>query len=255
MPEESIEDLFATGADSADEEVEEEIDENPEEEATSTIPPENTNRLTTGIDALDRNLAGGLPPGRLLTFLAPADTQSELLVKQLAAEHDCLYLSTLRPKWEVEEEVSDFVQRALADRSVVNNVKIEQLKSGDRLDDARQHIQDISDPSIVIVDSINELEDTETDRYVRFLDNVKERLWETGSVGVFFGIESQEVPKNRSITLRRADMIWQLRRSVSAQDIEHLLVISKFRSGRALSEPLKLELTDEVGVDTSRDIA
>lgn len=210
------------------------------------------NRLTTGIDTLDRHLQGGIPPGRLLTIVAPADTQSELLVKQLAACHDCLYLSTLRPKWEVEEEVADHVQTATRGEG---SVHIEQLNPDGRLDDARRYVEEIEDSSIVVIDSVNELEALEQPRYVRFIDDVKELLWETGSVGVFYGVEEADPPPGRTVTLRRTDLIWQLRRTVSAGEVEHLLVVSKFRGGKALAKPVKLELTDRVGIDTSRDIA
>jgi hypothetical protein len=37
--------------------------------------------------------------------------------------------------------------------------------------------------------------------------------------------------------------------------VESRLHVPKFRGGRALTEPLDLELTDGIAVDTSRDIA
>ena len=52
-----------------------------------------------------------------------------------------------------------------------------------------------------------------------------------------------------------SDIIWQLRRDVHTTGVEYLLVVSKFRGGCALTEPVKLELTDGIEIDTSRDIA
>lgn len=217
--------------------------------------PTAANHLTTGIEALDRHLGGGIPPGRIVTYIAPPDTQSELLLKRIAATHNCLYLSTLRPRWEVDEEVKDFVQKAQIDGRGNPSVRIEQLDPDAWMTSARDHVDRLEENSVVVIDSINELEELEKGRYVQFVDAVKRRLWDTGSVGLFYGIDEDPSPALRSVTLRRADLIWQIRRSVRPGEVEHLLVITKFRSGRSLTEPVKLELTDEVRIDTSRDIA
>ena len=220
-----------------------------------TTPPKHVGagagggRLSTGIEELDERLGGGIPPGRILCFVATADTQSELLVKHLAAQHDCLYLSTLRPKWEVEEEVTDYVQKSAASTDGTS-VHIEQLRPDSRLDSARRHVDALDGRSIVVVDSANELESLDKERYVYFLDEVKRKLWETGSVGLFYCIEEARPSEGREVTLRRADLIWQLRPSDDPDGLHHDLVISKFRSGRAQTEPLMLSLTDEVEVQT-----
>ena len=205
--------------------------------------------LSTGIEELDDRLDGGIPPGRILSFVATADTQSELLVKHLAAQHDCLYLSTLRPKWEVEEEVRDYVQMA-AESTGGTSVQIEQLTPDSRLDSARRYVEKLDGRTIVVIDSANELESREKERYVYFIDELKRKLWETGSVGLLYCIEEPEPSEGRDVTLRRADLIWQLRPPDDADGLNHDLVISKFRSGRALTEPLMLSLTDEVRVES-----
>lgn len=259
-PTDPLSDLFESSAPADDGGTSE-----PAEPADDRDPPPTTDvapvgatagsRLSTGIESLDRALGGGLPPGRILSYVAPPDTQSELLVKHLAAAHDCLYLSTLRPKWEVEEEVTDYVQKTGVDGHERSSVRIEQLRPDSWLEDAREHIMGVADGSIVVIDSVNELEALEKGRYVRFVDDVKRTLWDTGSVGLFYGIDEASTPALRAVTLRRADLIWQLRRSVQPGEVQHLLVVTKFRGGRSLTEPVKLELTDEVRIDTSRDIA
>lgn len=220
-------------------------------------PTERTleNWLTTGIRDLDRNLGGGIPPGRLVAFTAPAETQGELFVKQIASQHDSLYLSSLRPRWEVEETVRDFLQqagRAGADRV---RTHVRSLDPDDRLGEARDHIADVQDRSILVVDSADELEAEPEADYVAFLNELKRSLWDTGSAGLLHCFERDSDRPGRRVTLRMADIVWELRRSVEPGDVEYLLVVSKFRGGRALTEPVKLELTDEVRIDTSRDIA
>jgi len=196
----------------------------------------------------DERLGGGIPYGRILSFVATADPQSELLVKHLAAQHDCLYLSTLRPKWEVEEELRDFVQKSGATTGGTS-VHIEQLTPDSRLDSARREVEKQDSPSIVVIDSANELEAMEKERYVYFMDDLKRKLWGTGNVGLFYCIEEEEPQVGRDVTLRRADLIWQLRADDELDEYRHQQVISKFRGGRALAEPLHLSITDEVVVE------
>lgn len=213
------------------------------------------NWLTTGIKDLDRYLSGGLPPGRLIAFEAPTDTQSELFVQQLASEHDSLFLSSLRPGWEVEETVRDHVQRKSQVGDTKVNTKVEYLEPGSRLRQAQEYLDAMSERSIVVIDSADELENEAESHYVDFLDKLKRRLWKTASVGLLHCFERDREQSGRRITLRMADIIWQLRRTVRVSDVEYLLVVSKVRGGHALNEPVKLELTHDVRVDTSRDIA
>lgn len=238
----SVADLFDSGEDDADESIQtaEPRDDRP-------TPDWNDNRLSTGLEPLDRYLGGGIPPGRIVSYIAPADTQSELLVKHIVAEHDCLYVSTLRPKWEVEEDVTDHVQSAGGDDA--GSVRIEQFGDDARLDDLRQYVEEIEGPSILVIDAVDELEALEKPRYVRFIDDVKEALWETKSAGLFYGIEAEQPPEGRAVTLRRADLVWRLRRTETRRTGRYDLEIAKFRGGRALMEPVRLQLADEVQVD------
>lgn len=218
-------------------------------------PPTDGNRLTTGIEALDRYLAGGIPPGRMITFMAPADTQGELIVKQLAAEHDSLYLSSLRPQWEVEEAVRDHVQRSGRLQSNGVETRVEQLDPDDRLSDARRLVDQLDRQSVLVQDAVDELEAAGEDDYTDFLTYLKRRLWDTGSVGLLHCIERDDPPPCRPVTLRLADIVLELRRSVRPGSVEYHLVVAKYRGGNAFPEPIKLELTDEIRIDTSRDIA
>ena len=52
-----------------------------------------------------------------------------------------------------------------------------------------------------------------------------------------------------------ADAVFDLETSVRGTDLVTRLSVPKFRGGSALTETIKLELTDTVAVDTSRDIA
>ena len=243
--EESIDDLFDI----------ENSDDESADPSTPEPPPTNENWLSTGIEALDRALNGGVPPGRLVSFAVSADTQGELFVKQIAAQHDSLYLSTLRPEWEVEETVRDHLQQVDPEGAGRIETRVHSLDSDGRLQAAREYLEYIDDRSVVVIDSVDELETADESEYVEFIHELKRRLWETRSVGLLVCFEGEAEPSARRITFRLSDIVWQLRRSVQTGSIEYLLVVSKYRGGRALDEPVKLELTDEIEIDTSRDIA
>ncbi|MEF8780904.1 MAG: hypothetical protein V5A46_09530 [Haloferacaceae archaeon] len=226
------------------------------EESVREDPPKQPagNRLSTGIEPLDRELDGGIPPGRLVTFVAPPDAQSELLIKELSTQRDTLYLSTIRPCWEIEEELRDHIQRN-HDSGGGGQAQIEQLPSGARLETAREHLESLDNRSLLVVNAVNELEAEAENRYAEFLNAVKQALWDTASIGLFYQIKEDEPPPGRTVTLRRADLVWELHKSMQNTGIENYLEISKFRGGSALRDPIKLKLTDEVEIDTSRDIA
>lgn len=256
----SATDASSTGANDAEIIAEEpSLPDEPEARRTSQSeagqpPSAASNRLTTGIRLLDRELEGGIPPGRMLSLVAPPETQSELLVKEMAVSRPTVYISTFRPEWEVREELHDHQQKSNDEGVLENELQVSYVDPEHLLASPKEYIGDLPNGSNLIIDSINEFELEDRKRYVEFLNTVKEVLWDTGSVGLFYGIEEATDPPARSLTLKRSDIVWQLDHDVAAHEIETSLIISKFRGGKALTEPVKLVLTDSVQVDMSRDI-
>lgn len=68
-------------------------------------------------------------------------------------------------------------------------------------------------------------------------------------------VGGRDRPVARSYSLERAEVVWELRERFRPGGIDTYLTVPKFRGGAALADLLKLELTDGVRVDTSRDIA
>lgn len=199
-------------------------------------------RLSTGIDILDRRLNGGFPPGTLVALVAPPDTQSELLLSALARERPTRYVSTVRPAAEIEADLD-------ATDLTVDRVTPEAL-----LDSPGAYV-DVGEASNVVVDPTTGLESGDRDAYVDALNALKGRLAATGSVGLLHCVDAEPTPRHRGLTLHRVDVVWRLDLLVTSLDVRTRLVVSKFRGGKALQEPIKLLLTDRVQVDTSRDIA
>lgn len=204
-----------------------------------------TERLSTGAEILDRRLGGGIPVGRMVALTAPPDTQSELLLSELARERETIYLSTVRPADEVRAEL---------DTSGAA-VEVTRVEPTELLDDPARCLDRIERQSNVIIDPTSGLELDDRDRYLNFLNALKARLRETRSVALLHCLDADDNPPLRSLTLNCADIVWRLHLLITTLSVETRLIISKFRGGSALREPIKLLLTDRVQIDTSRDIA
>lgn len=215
---------------------------------TAVADEDSSDRLSTGVDIIDERLAGGIPPGRIVVLMAAPDTQSGLLVRELVSERDTVYLSTIRPRWEIVEELGEFVPSSMS-------LSVEYAHPEALLEDPAEFLGSLPPESNLVIDPINEIELMDRELYLEFLAAVKETLWSTGSVGLLSGVDDDHTPPSRSLTLKRADLTWKLWMTVNTSKIEHHLLVSKFRGGSAFTEPLKLVLTDEITVDTSRDIA
>ena len=63
------------------------------------------------------------------------------------------------------------------------------------------------------------------------------------------------MPSLRDTTEQFADVVFHLETDLSNDEVENRLSVPKFRGGRAPLESIKLDLVEEVTVDTTRDIA
>lgn len=204
-----------------------------------------TNRLSTGSEVLDRQLEGGLPPGTLVALTAPPDTQSELFLQALAGERQTVYLSPVRPA----DEVTETLDLPHSELTVL------QKEPETILTEPEESFKQIDAHSNIIIDPMNGFETGQRRQYIDFLNALKEHLRTTESVALLHCIDAETNPTLRSLTLNRADLVWRLQLSVTTLTVDTRLIISKFRDGKALREPIKLRLTDSVQIDTSRDIA
>lgn len=205
-------------------------------------------RLDTGIDVLDRKLDGGLPPGCIVAYAAEPASQSELLLYELTAARGTLYLST--------ERSDDAVRQAIeSSPSAVGSPTIRHVTSDTPLEEATRLIGALPDGANLIIDTMDVLERCETDEYVTFLNDLKTRMLETGSIAVLHCLKGNNEPANRSRTYHAADAVFDLQTEIAGTELENHLTIPKFRGGSQPTDAIKLELTEEVAIDTSRDIA
>ena len=204
--------------------------------------------LPTGIDVLDRLLDGGIPAGSVVAVTAAPASQSELILYELTAARRTLYLSTMRSR----AAIDDAIERT---RTRVGSPNIQKIPADAPLDHAGQQVRTLPERSNLIIDPIDPLERTSASRYQNFLNELQTHMINTESVAFLHAIDGRDVPSLRDTTEYMADVVFNLDTTVSGDSLENRLSVPKLRGGRAMDEPIKLELRERVSIDTSRDIA
>ncbi|MBV0924917.1 transcriptional regulator [Halomicroarcula limicola] len=207
-----------------------------------------TDRYRTGIAPLDRELGGGIPAGSIVALTAPPASQSELLLYGMAAEQQTLYLTAERTTLSVRTAIED-------SGCDLTRVNVHAVDRDTPLTDALEYVRRFDSASVVVVDPMDVIERRDPAQLREFLVTLRGRLLETGSVAVLHCLDGGDVPEQRDRTLYMADAVFDLRTRVDGERVENRLSVPKFRGGPALTEAMRLELTERVVVDTSRDIA
>lgn len=205
-------------------------------------------RLHTGIAALDRELEGGIPSGSIVALVAAPASQAELFLFELTAARRTLYLTL--------DRTSDAVANSIRNApTTTGNPTIRDVTGDAPLDNASRLIAALPESSNLIADPIDILERREPARYRNFLNELQNHISNTGGLAVLHCLDGRDVPQLRDTTEHMADVVFQLETKVKGDRIENRLSVPKFRGGRALSEVVKLDLTASIEIDTSRDIA
>lgn len=212
------------------------------------VSAHNQDRLKTGISALDKKLNGGIPAGSLVALRAEPTTQSELILYSITAQRETLYISTIRD----EQVVKDGFQSTAFD---VGNPYVTYITPDAAVQDVSKVIEKADDQMNVIIDSSGRLENSSRGSYQSFLNTFKNHLVNIGGVGVLHCYTNDTPPAQRQLTEASADLVFELETDIDGTKTENYLHVPKFRGGRAFDERVKLELTDKVVVDTSRDIS
>lgn len=203
-------------------------------------------RFSTGLRFLDQRIDGGIPIGTILALTAPASAQSELLLREFTTAHPCLYVSTT---------CADPAELAeVLDESPDSEYTCEYVPPESLLEGPTTVLSEITPESFVVIDDVTRLERGGRATYLDFLNQLKARLRVTDSIALLHCLETADTPPLRGLTLKRSDHVWQLKTSLDPNDIRNQIYITKSRGYRALSEPIPLVLTDQVQIDTTRNI-
>jgi KaiC/GvpD/RAD55 family RecA-like ATPase len=205
-------------------------------------------RLRTGITVLDRQLDGGIPAGSIVLLSARPASQSELFLYELTATRGTLYLTTIRS----DQAVKDAVDRV---PGRVGSPTVRDIGGDAPLDGANRLIRDLPEGANLIIDALDPLERQAPSRYRGFLNELQTHMINTRGLAVLHALDGTAVPENRDLSAHMADVVFDLRTAVDGSEIENRLAVPKFRGGSALEETIKLRLTEDVAIDTSRDIA
>ncbi|WP_254272219.1 RAD55 family ATPase [Haloarcula marina] len=205
-------------------------------------------RHRTGLSPLDRKLGGGIPGGSVVALTASPASQSELLLYSLASEGQTLYLTAERTAFAVERALDS------TRRMDLSQTDVRPIDREDPVTDARQYLTDLPHRSVVVVDPMDCIERADSASVREFLVTLRKRLVETDSIAVLHCLNGGDVPEKRDRTTYMADVVLRLQTNLDEDDVGNWLSVPKFRCGPALTDGIRLELTDEIHVDTSRDI-
>lgn len=211
-------------------------------------------RYSTGLEILDRRLDGGIPVGTLVALVAPPESQSELFLEAMGRHRPVTFVSTTCTRSVEARRRYGATEAEGAGVRLVHASASELVGSEPSPLEERGGLAGVDEDSFVIVDPANDLERETRADYFGFLDDLVERLEETESVGIIHLLEEESSPRNRWLTLKTADHVWQLELTPTSQDIRNRLLVTKSRGYGALTEPIPLVLTDRVRIDTSRSI-
>lgn len=202
-------------------------------------------QFSTGNEFFDRRLDGGVRAGSLVALVAPPESQSQAILQTLAGTRETLYLSTSCPD---HDELRRSYLPADADAVTAYGAP------DSLLSDPGTYLDRVEPGSYVVVDPFTPVE-VAADRaeLLALLNVLKERLVETGSVGVLHCYRDS-LRNPRTTTLDRADDVWQLTPVFGSRQVAYRLLVTKVRGGKALDEPIPLVITDEVDIDTSWSI-
>lgn len=203
-------------------------------------------RLSTGVEILDRRLDGGVPAGSLVALVAPPESQSELLLDSFATAGPALVLTGARFADEVEA-------RLVADFYAEDDLAVAEFSTPDLADDVDSLLADVPEGGRLVVDGADPIEALDPEDQRDTLRAIRGVLRDREAVGMVhcLGVDDG---RGRTRTLHHADAVWVLDLRPTTLKVENRLYVTKSRRGAALVEPVKLTLTDRVQVDTSRDI-
>jgi hypothetical protein len=172
-----------------------------------------------------------------------------LFLYELTATRGTLWMSLNRSS----EAVSDSIANTPVE---TGDPTVRHITGEAPLDNAGKLVSALPETSNLIIDPVDVLEAQEPrSRFRSFLNDLQNHIFNTGSLAIMHCLDGQSVPPLRDTTEHFADVIFDLETDIDGDEVENRLAIPKFRSGRAPTDTIKLELADEVSIDTTRDIA
>jgi hypothetical protein len=185
----------------------------------------------------------------MVALSASPSSQAELFLYELTATRGTLWLSLNR----TAEAVSDSIEHTPAE---TGDPTVRHISGEAPLDNAGKLISALPETSNLIVDPLDVLESQEPpSRFRSFMNDLQNHIFNTNSLAILHCLEGRSVPPLRDTTEHFADVVFHLETNIRGDEVDNRLSIPKFRGGRAPSDVIKLNLVEDVSIDTSRDIA
>lgn len=228
-------------------------------------------KISTGLEAIDRQLSGGLEPGSLLSVVAKPTMQSEALLHKTVEKRPTLYLTALREVEAVESALPDvltdnvFVKSVCQEQSMDNDFLREVTGNGSYtptmggsdtlVDSVYELISNIDRDINVVIDPTNPLEETENkDAYREVLNKLKSTMLDNGGLGILHCIDHEGPPEFRDVTLTISDVVWELDLKSNMDELRYELIIPKNRGGPPVLDKTTLMMDADIWIDESRRI-
>lgn len=197
-------------------------------------------RRPTGIDALDRKLGGGIPSGAMVVVETPPASNAGLLLERM------LPAGTVPISVFPRASPARAIHHRPRGISVGVNITAATLAA---------LLRNLAVGRGVTFGPVDPLERGSVSRHRRLLETIMGHVHERNVIDFVHALNGRSIPDARDFTLYAADVVIQLEASRRGTTIETRLTVPKIRGGTPILEELKLEVTDEIAVDTSRDIA
>lgn len=205
-------------------------------------------RLSTGIEKLDRALNGGVREGSVISITAPPNSQYEIFLQHFIKERDTLYISTTR----TEEHINKQLSLRGIDR---NGCGVKYVDPTDSvMEDVLNYAKKPPRGSNVIIDISDPLESEDTGRIINFFHELKTHMETIGGIALVVGLNSEPVPSGRKYTYKMADIVMDIEFIHRGTETEIMMRTPKNRNETAVIDPLKLLITDNVEVDSKRQV-
>jgi len=209
------------------------------------------NKLSTGIEILDNPeyLEGGFNKGSVVTLLANPIATAELFMFDLASTRTTNYFTTSRSEEAVRKNL-DIMKRSPENFNVVDL-----FSADDTFDNLMEGLEGVGEEENIIIDTVSDL--IEHDRFYDMLDVIYRVSHETDSVTYLYMIkeDGETMTYEESRVPYLSDVVMRMITGIEGENVENRLAISKLRGQKPPEKTIKLNIGEEIVVDTSRDIA
>lgn len=206
-------------------------------------------QFSTGVTFLDRRIGGGVGVGSTLVLVAPATSQSQVLLHQFTTARPFHFVSTTCPD---PEELAATID---GHTDAPNEGTYAYVEPEGALADPQSLLNDVPPESYLVLGTVDAFERAGSRaEYLAFMNALKRRLTEQDAIAVLHAMEGAVPHQRCALTQKCADHVWQYQQLALSESVRTQLLITKARRAYALTETIPLIVTDRVRIDTTRNI-